>query len=67
LPEIATDPNGDTTIGFLPARLDLDSQKQIRRMLALHFISNSITMASANHRAALMIPGLSIAVSLLLI
>lgn len=34
LPEIATDPNGDTTIGFLPVWLVTDDQKQIRQMIA---------------------------------
>jgi hypothetical protein len=34
LPEVATDPNGDTTIGFLPVWLFTDDKKQIRRMFA---------------------------------
>jgi hypothetical protein len=34
LPEVATDPNGDTTLGFLPVWLFTDDKKQIRRMFA---------------------------------
>lgn len=34
LPEVATDPNGDTTLGILPVWLFTDEQKQIRQMFA---------------------------------
>jgi len=34
LPEIATDPNGDTTLGFLPVWLFTDNQDQIRQIFA---------------------------------
>ncbi len=34
LPEIATDPNGDTTIGFLPVWLFTNDKNQIRQMFA---------------------------------
>ncbi len=34
VPEIATDPNGDTTFGLLPVWLVTDNQKQIRQMFA---------------------------------
>jgi hypothetical protein len=34
LPEVATDPNGDTTIGFLPVWLFTDDKQQIRQMFA---------------------------------
>lgn len=34
LPEVATDPNGDTTLGFLPVWLFTDNKQQIRRMFA---------------------------------
>jgi hypothetical protein len=34
LPEVATDPNGDTTVGFLPVWLFTDDKKQIRQMFA---------------------------------
>jgi hypothetical protein len=34
LPKVATDPNGDTTLGFLPVWLFTDDKKQIRRMFA---------------------------------
>ncbi|MGE0824436.1 MAG: BamA/TamA family outer membrane protein [Candidatus Binatia bacterium] len=34
LPEVATDPNGDTTVGFLPVWLFTDNQQQIRQMFA---------------------------------
>lgn len=34
LPEVATDPNGDTTLGFLPVWLFTDDKKHIRQMFA---------------------------------
>jgi len=34
LPEITTDPNGDTTLGFLPVWLFTDDKKQIRQIFA---------------------------------
>jgi hypothetical protein len=34
LPEVATDPNGDTTIGLLPVWLFTDDKNQIRQMFA---------------------------------
>ena len=34
LPEIATDPNGDTTVGLLPVWLFTDDKKQIRQIFA---------------------------------
>ena len=34
LPEVATDPNGDTTIGFLPVWLFTDDKQQIRQLFA---------------------------------
>jgi Omp85 superfamily domain len=34
LPEVATDPNGDTTLGFLPVWLFTNDKKQIQRMFA---------------------------------
>lgn len=34
LPEVSTDPNGDTTLGFLPVWLFTDDKKQIQQMFA---------------------------------
>ncbi|MGE0683940.1 MAG: BamA/TamA family outer membrane protein [Candidatus Binatia bacterium] len=34
LPEVATDPNGETTVGFLPVWLFTDDKKQITQMFA---------------------------------
>lgn len=40
IPEIATNPNAGTTIGFLPVFLSTDEQKQIRQIIAPDLIYN---------------------------
>lgn len=40
VPEIATDPNGGTTIGILPTWLRTDENHQIRRIIAPDFLRN---------------------------
>jgi len=41
IPEIATDPNGGTTVGLLPVFLLTDAQQQIRRIVAVDVTHNS--------------------------
>ena len=41
IPEIATDPNGGTTVGLLPVMLFTDARQQIRQILAPDLTHNS--------------------------
>lgn len=50
VPEIATDPNGGTTIGILPVYLDTDAKDQIRNIIAPDINWNTALGAGGNFR-----------------